>query len=200
MPNDPSQSPQQMIKTNRLIMRSFRLVDVPYVESLLEDPTIPTGSPSWTLPHKKETIDEWILKNRELFERGELYGFAVFRAEGSKLIGYAGLRVDTLHARAEISCWIGAPYRKQGMGTEACRALIRFGFNSLGLEKIFSLYATDQIDIKRMWKKLGMRKEATLRKHIKRGDERVDEDFFGLLSEEYWVLQFTDPKITSPGV
>ncbi len=189
-----------MLKTDRLIMRCFRMVDVPFLESLLEDPAISSATPSWTLPHPSETIDGWIGRNQKSFERGELLGFAVFLAEGSKLVGYAGLRVDALHARAEISSWMGASFRKQGIATEACRALISYAFDKLSIEKIFAFYAADQADISRIWKKLGMRKEGTLRKHIKRGKQRVDVDVFGLLGEEYWVLKFTDPKITSPGV
>ena len=196
MPHTRPPHRDPMLKSDRLILRGFRAPDVSTLESLIEDPIIAQEAPHWTRPYPGESVEKWIERCVEEAKLGARASFAVFQAQGSRLVGHVGLRIEPRHARAELSCWIGKPYRGHGMATEACRSVVQYGFETLVLDRIFAFYPVDQAGTGRLWKKLGLRQEGTLKKHFKREEERVDVHTLGLMRDEFWVLKFTDPKVT----
>ncbi len=69
--------------------------------------------------------------------------FAVCLKENNVAIGCIGLMIGkqsnlTLpETQAEIGYWIGVPFWGQGLIPEACRELIRYAFDDMGLEQLW---------------------------------------------------------------
>src|SRR5690625_65879 len=51
---------------------------------------------------------------------------------GDENIGATGLQPSFLNRAAELAYWVGVPFWNKGCGTEAARALVAYGFGTLG--------------------------------------------------------------------
>lgn len=111
--------------------------------------------------------------------------FAIILREGGDLVGAIGLEAKPDHGRAEIGYWVGVPYWNRGYVTEAARAVLGFGFESLGLHRIFAMHFTRNPASGRVMQKLGMKHEGTLREHEKKWDVFVDCEVYGILHSEW---------------
>lgn len=80
------------------------------------------------------------------------------------LIGFCGLYyIDWVARKAEFGIYIGDQnYRGQGYGSDALRTLVKYGFNTLNLNKIWcEVYANNRsIEV---YKRLGFQLEGTLK-------------------------------------
>jgi RimJ/RimL family protein N-acetyltransferase len=70
--------------------------------------------------------------------------------------------------RAELGYWIGAPFRRRGLVTEAARAVIAFGFDRLGLHKICVGHIADNEASRGVITALGFRLVGVERDHLHR--------------------------------
>ena len=118
------------------------------------------------------------------------YHFVICLLEDKRPIGTVGLHgLDLVNGNAEFGIAIGekAEWGK-GYGTDATRAICRFGFGELRLERI-SLYYYDGNDRgRRTYEKAGFVHEGTLRRaHYANGEHR-DVYIMSILREE-WLRQ-----------
>ena len=79
-------------------------------------------------------------------------------------IGNVGLyHLDLLHRRAEAWCLIGEPNSQgQGLGRQAMELLLSYGYNGLGLNKIYLHVASENTMALKMYRTLGFITEGEL--------------------------------------
>ena len=82
---------------------------------------------------------------------------------------------------AEIGYWIGKPHWGKGYCTEAVTALVQYGFDSLGFERIFATHFRKNPASGRVMQKAGMKFEGRLRHHVKKWGEFYDLEVYSLL-------------------
>lgn len=111
--------------------------------------------------------------------------FAVlFREEH---VGNVGLYdIDTLHGRAMFWIMLGeAGARGVGLGSEAIRLMLAYGFHELGLHKIYLHVGVDNVPALRIYDKMGFVQEGILRQHFLINGHYVDAMMMSLLRSEY---------------
>ena len=129
--------------------------------------------------------EEWIGTHQSQFEWGEQIIFAiVLRADGS-LLGNITLRINQADEHGELGYWIGKPYWNMGYATEATQAVIRYGFEVLGLQRIFAGHFTRNPASGRVMQKAGMTYEGYFRKHHKKWDVFEDLAYYGIIRGDY---------------
>jgi RimJ/RimL family protein N-acetyltransferase len=103
-----------------------------------------------------------------------------------ELIGNVSLHhfVDASR-RCEIGYALGSKHWGQGYVTEALEAMIRHGFDTLGLNRIEADIDPRNIGSARVLEKLGFRKEGHMPERWIVGGETADTAFYGLL-RRYW--------------
>ena len=101
------------------------------------------------------------------------------------VIGGIGLRLEPKHQHAELGYWLGVPYWGQGYATEAAREMLRYGFKDLGLHRIFASHFKHNPASGRILTKLGMLYEGCQREHLRKWDEFVDSELYGILRQEW---------------
>jgi len=106
------------------------------------------------------------------------------RSDG-RMIGGIGLRLFEPHQHAELGYWLGVPYWGKGFATEAAREMLRYGFEALRLHRIFAMHFMHNPASGRILAKLGMRHEGCQRQHIRKWDQFVDLELYGLLRQEW---------------
>ncbi|HKB78454.1 MAG TPA: GNAT family protein, partial [Thermoanaerobaculia bacterium] len=79
----------------------------------------------------------------------------------------------------------GVPYWGLGYATEAAGAVVRFGFESLSLNRIFACHFVRNPASGRVLRKLGMQHEGTMRQHVRKWDEYVDLEYYAILHQDY---------------
>ena len=182
---------QTVLTTERLVLRPHRIDDAPVMASLLESGDITARLEYLIWPYDTGIADQWLEGLPARREPGAVYFAATLRETGDPrqagdYIGDIGLSsVDTGSARAELGYWFGKPYWGRGYGTEAARAVIDYGFNVLGLNRIWATHFHTNPASGRVMQKIGMTHEGSMRRHVKKNGEYVDFEVYGILREEY---------------
>ncbi len=111
---------------------------------------------------------------------------AVTLKERNTLIGGGRISIsDERHREGFIGYILNRDFWGQGYATELAQALIAFGFEKLGLHRI---YATCDIENKasaHVMEKIGMQREGRLREHRLQGKNWRDQYLYAILDREW---------------
>lgn len=175
---------QPTLSTKRLLLRPFSLADAPDVFRLAGDWDIASTTLNIPHPYEPGMAESWIATHPEAFDRGETVTFALVRRAGNTFIGAMGLRLEPEHRRAELGYWIGKPYWNQGLATEAARTVVRYGFEELGLNRVYASHLTRNPASGRVMQKVGMIYEGRLRQHILKWGVFEDLELYAILRND----------------
>lgn len=102
------------------------------------------------------------------------------------IVGVISLQnINHVNRTAEIAIMIGEKeYRKMVYMIESFRLLIRHGFETLNLNRIFAGTMTDEL-AELLCRCLGFQREGVFRQHIYKNGKYYDARFVGLLRDEY---------------
>lgn len=175
---------QPTLSTERLILRPFTLADAPDVLRLAGDRDIASTTLNIPHPYEPGMAETWIATHSEAFDRGETVTFALVRRVDHTFIGAMGLRLEPEHHRAELGYWIGKPYWNQGLASEAARAVVRYGFEALGVNRIYASHLTRNPASGRVMQKVGMAYEGRLRQHILKWGVFEDLELYAILRND----------------
>jgi ribosomal-protein-alanine N-acetyltransferase len=104
----------------------------------------------------------------------------------SKVVGNVGIGVaDREQGQASVGWLLGCKYRGQGIATEAVKALVTFGFESMGLHRIYARTGSRNVRSWRLMERIGMRREAHFRDSHKVEGEWDDEFIYAILADEW---------------
>jgi RimJ/RimL family protein N-acetyltransferase len=181
----PFPQPQPTLETARLILRPFTPADAPDVQRHVSDRDIAAMTLSIPHPYPEGGAEQWITSLPAKYDAGQFAGFAIIDRESSALAGSISLTPEPAHGRAELGYWIAKQFWGRGYATEASRALIAFGFESLGLNKIHAAVFIKNPASDRVIRKIGMQWEGRLREHDLKWDVYEDIDVYGILRSEW---------------
>jgi RimJ/RimL family protein N-acetyltransferase len=113
-------------------------------------------------------------------------GFVIETRADGVAIGHAALFGANAHNRtATFAIMIGPPHQNLGLGTEATRLVLRFGFDELGLHRI-QLVANDFNERGlATYRKVGFVEEGRSREAIFRSGAWHDQVHMGILAREW---------------
>ena len=173
------------LRTPRLILREFRDDDLDAVHAYGADPEV-----SRYMVWGPNTLDDSrafmarTLEAQRAWPRAAVNA-AVVLADGGRLIGSAEFRViDAENLTGEFGYSFHQDHWGQGYGPEAAAALIRQGFDAMGLHRIT---ATCDVRNRKSWRvmeKLGLRREATFRKDVRVKGRWRDTYLYAILARE----------------
>lgn len=103
---------------------------------------------------------------------------------GGKLAGTIGLHIRG-EARATIGYWLGEEFEGKGLMTLACRAMLSHAFRDLKVERVEIFAEPRNARSRAVPKRLGFKREGTLRHVTKLNDRFVDHVAYSLLREEW---------------
>jgi RimJ/RimL family protein N-acetyltransferase len=173
------------IETSRLIPRPFTLADAPQVQQLAGDKGVASTVLQIPHPYEDGMAEHWINTHQERYEKGELVSFAIVLRATQALIGATDLQIDQHHESAELGYWLGKPFWRQGYATEAAQAVVRYGFEVLGLHRVYATYLMRNAASARVLEKIGLTYEGCLRHHLKHWGAFEDMGVYGILRHEW---------------
>jgi RimJ/RimL family protein N-acetyltransferase len=126
-----------VLETPRLLMRTFRLDDLPHYAALNAHPEVVRylGGEPLTRPYSDE-IAEWA---NEVYEAEGMGLLAVERREDGVFLGMCGLHtLESYPDDVEVGWRLAYEHWGHGYATEAASAWLDHGFGHLGLPRVIS--------------------------------------------------------------
>ncbi len=121
---------------------------------------------------------------------GKSYMFEIHAADDGRYIGNCGLHnVGMRHRSAEVGIFIGdTTEQNHGYGRDAIVTVTRFGFDTLGLNRIEIRSQADNERSMHLYEKLGFKPMGRLREATFTFGHFVDEAIFDMLASEWREL------------
>jgi RimJ/RimL family protein N-acetyltransferase len=144
-----------MLQTRRLILRRFIAEDLDPLAALMSDRQFMRFSLG---VQSREQTASFLDRIFAGYQENAPSQFAVIVRAETKLIGYCGFfrqKVDDVE-EIEIGYRLDSKYWRQGLATEAARAVRDHAFNDLDLERVISLIHPDNAASRRVAEKNGM--------------------------------------------
>jgi RimJ/RimL family protein N-acetyltransferase len=175
-----------------VVLRPFSEADLPAIRAVLLDPEarILTGSVhDEATAHAPEPADEekllldWYGTRNDQPDRLDL---AVTDRATGECVGEAVLNDwDPGNESCNFRILIGPNGRGRGLGTEATRLIVGYGFERLGLHRIsLEVYAFNP-RARRAYEKAGFRAEGVLRESLRYNGEWIDATVMSILAPEW---------------
>ena len=179
-------SERPTIETERLKLRPFTLDDAKELQRLIGEWDIASTTLNIPHPYEDGMAEEWIGKHQESFDKGERVEFAIVHGEQGFLIGGIGLGLEYKQNEImQLGYWIGKPYWDKGYCTEAAKAVLKYGFEVLGLHRIYARHFTRNPASGRVLQKIGMKHEGTSKEAVKKWGKFEDRENYGILRSDY---------------
>ena len=171
------------IETERLILRGLTEEDIPFLfEHFSEDEINEYSSDEnlTSMEEAKKLYEKYIVPRPGLFRLG-----LVLRETG-ELIGTIGLYgIDGTSRRAVVGADLMRRHWGKGFMTEALRALIRYGFEEMKLNRIEATADPQNLRSLRLMERCGFKKEGVLRERFYYKGSFHDDAIYSLLKKEW---------------
>lgn len=148
------------LETDRLILRPFTQGDFDAVHAYASAPEN-VKYMVWG-PNSEEDTRNFLIRCEEKWQADPIteYELAVVSKMESKVIGGCGIYLNDARSEAMLGWILHRDYWRQGLMPEAAAALLKYGFETLKLHRIYATCNTDNYGSHRVMEKLGMRREA----------------------------------------
>ncbi|MCL2546473.1 MAG: GNAT family N-acetyltransferase [Oscillospiraceae bacterium] len=178
------------IKTNRLLLREICSKDANNVYNLFSNPNVMRylDLPHANIAQSQHYIDT-LLKDYEHKPRLR-WEFAVILAKTGEFAGIVELEVGfepVVDSRAELQYLFLPEFCGKGYASEANKAVIKFGFEELRVNKITAGCLQCNLASERAMIRCGMTKEGDYKQHTKWDGEWVNRVEYAVLKDEYYV-------------
>ncbi len=174
------------IETDRLVFREFTLDDFPSCHAYAEDPVV-SEFQSWGPNTEEDT--RFFLKltiNQQKDIPRKTFEFALIEKATKHHIGGAGIRIQpTPNNEGAIGYSLARGSWGKGLGTEACQAIIKFGFEDLELNRIWALVVPENQASVHVLEKSGLKREGTLRQGLKVRGQFIDCYLYATIKSDF---------------
>jgi len=175
-----------VIKTERLELRKLRVKDYTQLLPILRQPDLCR----WTnVPKKYDEMDGLKYLKKEIQEFGKTqYTFAI--VYNDLVVGKVGfVRINERNNCGEVGYMMSRTYRNKGIMTEACTALLEYGFSVLKLRRICINHCEGNIASETVAKKMGCRKEGVEINAQRTGDGKYHNHVLRAILREEWIAR-----------
>lgn len=172
--------------TGRLVgLRVVRESDLEPFAAWYSDPRTMARQTRGSLVARPAAAVAEMFRNWSVNEGGNA-GLAVVELAGGELIGHVALYGATVKDRcATLWVMIGAPYQGRGLGTDAVRTIVEYGFTGLGLHRVQLSVNSDNPAAIAAYRKVGFIEEGRLREVFFQGGQWHDSVEMGILAREF---------------
>ena len=148
-----------MSKGSSVTLRPVELADATVIQTLANHPDIlaMTDLPNPYLPGSAEL---WIQNAIISRSKGQAYECVILDLSDD-IVGVCGfIDIDSQENAAEMGFWLGRPYWGKGYAIAACRSLIAYGRQALGLQHVVARTLVDNFASRRILESLGFTQTA----------------------------------------
>ena len=167
-----------MIETERLLLRPFTPADLDALASLNADPDVMR----YIADGKPQSRAQTEIRLNEVLDHWQQHGFGLFTAiekTSGDFVGFCGLKYLNTSSEIEVGYRLAKRFWRRGLATEAARASLRYGFETLGLDRIVAVVQPENAASCRVIEKIGLRYEKDARFYD------TDVKYFAITRDQY---------------
>ena len=173
-----------VLETDRLILRPLQMRDAQDLFAYAQDPQV-SRHVLWDAHTSLSESRQFLRGAIRQYRKGQPGSFAITLKDSGRMIGTIGFMWINLEYRSgEVGYSLSRAYWNQGIMTEALRAVLAFGFDTLRLNRIEAQHETDNPASGRVMVHAGMQYEGTLRQRIKNKGRYVDVALYAILKSD----------------
>ena len=134
------------------------------------------------LPLTVEKTEKWFASHESDNNRYD----AVIEADGIPVGTIGLLSIDRKNSKAEYYIAMGeTEYKGKGIAKEASRLILAYGFEKLGLNRIYLFTETENTIAQQLFERVGFVKEGILKQDVFSHGRFVDRIAYGYLREDW---------------
>lgn len=181
-----------MIYGAHLRLRAIERSDLPCFQQWLNDPEVTDGLSTY-LPLSMTEEEQWFDRLSRLEPEEKPLAIELQEDDSWRLIGDIGFfNFEWTNRCAEFGILIGdKSFWNQGYGTEAVRLLLKHGFETLNLHRIYLRVYSTNPRARRSYEKVGFQLEGTLREAVYRHGGYADIHIMSVLRSEWSAAEGT---------
>ena len=172
------------LETNRLVLGEIYAADIPNIIKYAGNKKVAETTLNMPHPYQEKDAIFWINMAQQGWQDKTKNIFAIRLKTNQELIGGVGLHIDARFNRAELGYWVAVPFWNQGYMTEAVQTVIKYGFDTLELNKIYAVHEVGNPASGKVMLKNGMLKEGELKQHVRKNGVYKDLVQYGVLNGE----------------
>lgn len=191
-PGEPQPAPKfyrrLFITRSEVALSKLHPADAEWLETWVNDP----ATTRWMATGRVQSTPEQVAAQIMCWQEPRDWPFAVLISDQQetqgqyKAIGTVGLYdTDLLTRKAEFRILLGAPFTGKGYGTEATKMVLDFGFNRLGLQRIWLGVTDANIPAIKCYERCGFTREGVLRRDLFRDGQFYDSIRMAILDHDY---------------
>lgn len=181
-----------ILTTPSLTLRQMTPEDAADLFAFASDPEVQKYDSDPPMQELAEAVSR-IIQTREWFETKQAIPWGIALNSENRVIGsIAFMFWDSRKYVADLGYTVARPYWRQGIATEAVRALMDFGFERMHLHRINVDTRMDNLASVALMRKLGFVHEGVRRECIRNDDGTYQSwGMFGMLEHEYAPIAST---------
>ena len=165
----------------RITIRKFEKSDIPKKVEWINNPAN-NRFLHYNIPLSIEGTERWFDSHQGETTRYD----AVIEADGVPVGTIGLLSIDRKNSKAEYYIAMGeTSYKGKGVAKEASRLILSYGFEELGLNRIYLFTEVDNIAAQKLFERVGFKREGILKQDVYSHGAFADRIAYGILKEEW---------------
>ncbi len=165
----------------RITIRKFEKSDIPKKVEWINNPAN-NRFLHYNIPLSIEGTERWFDSHQGETTRYD----AVIEADGVPVGTIGLLSIDRKNSKAEYYIAMGeTSYKGKGVAKEASRLILSYGFEELGLNRIYLFTEVDNIAAQKLFERVGFKREGILKQDVYSHGAFADRIAYGILKEDW---------------
>ena len=165
----------------QVTIRRFTRADIPKKVEWINNPQN-NRFLHYDLPLSEEKTEQWFDRHAGEDTRYD----AIIEANGVPVGTRGLLSIDRKNGKAEYYIAMGEPeYKGKGVAKEASRRILEYGFEKLGLNRIYLFTESENIPAQKLFESVGFVKEGVIRQDIVSHGRYVDRIAYAYLRKDW---------------
>ena len=175
-----------MLETTRLILRPLSLTDAPSIQAVASDRAIADTMISIPPPYPDDEAERYVQKQLAEREAKQAFPFVIERKSDRWFSGMIAIRdIEPDHLQGELSFWLAPDVWGKGYMSEALRAMLRFGFEDLQLNRLYAYHMVRNPGSGKVLQKNGFIQEGVLRQRVQKWGIFEDVKLWAILRSDW---------------
>jgi ribosomal-protein-alanine N-acetyltransferase len=177
---------QFVLETPRLRLRPLELSDASAIQKAAGAREIADTMISLPHPYPAGEAERFIIRQQSEREAGRSVTISIEQKPEGWFCGLIELRdIDCEHLQAELSFWLAVDAWGQGYMSEVIYAVVRYGFASLGLNRLYAHHMLRNPACGRVLEKNGFKLEGLLRQRVRKWGQFEDVSLWAILRKDW---------------
>ena len=179
-----------VLETLRLRLRPLETSDTPAIQKAAGAREIADTMISIPHPYPANEAERYVARQQSERKEGHSVTFTIeHKAEG----WFCGLvevrRIDREHSLAELSFWLAVEAWGRGYMSEVVQVIVRYGFEDLGLNRLYAYHMMRNPACGRILEKNGFKQEGLLRQRVRKWGQFEDVALWAVLRQDWQKKQ-----------